>query len=65
MVVDVVVDVDDESQVMFATIETALSLRLKSAKKMRWRGHSLELTNCLSFSKTAAPFSNLLINVIV
>ena len=28
-----VVVVDDESQVMFATIETALSLRLKSAKK--------------------------------
>ena len=44
-----VVDVDDESQVMFATIETALSLRLKSAKKMRWRGHSLELYDCLSF----------------
>ena len=35
MVVDVVVVVvvDDESRVMFATIETALSLRLKSAKK--------------------------------
>ena len=45
----VVVVVDDESRVMFETIETALSLRLKSAKKMRWRGHSLELYDCLSF----------------
>ena len=47
--------VDDESQVMFAIIETALSLRLKSAK-MRWRGHSLGLSDC--FSKTATLFTS-------
>ena len=51
--------VDDESQVVLAIMETALSPRLKSAQKMRCRGHSLGLSDCLSFSKTAVLFKSI------